>query len=117
MRRERAELRAIRSGGGWHRRGGRQVPALTGGSGSGEQPTEPAVAASTPIDAAGPSPDSAGLEPASTRGLRGLPSARRAGALSAGSSTFDLTAEDDTMTLPRLDSLEQKLKDLERLYG
>jgi hypothetical protein len=31
--------------------------------------------------------------------------------------TFDLTAEDDTMTLPRLDSLEQKLKDLERLYG
>ena len=31
--------------------------------------------------------------------------------------TFDLTAEDDTLTLPRLDSLEQKLKDLERLYG
>ncbi len=31
--------------------------------------------------------------------------------------TFDLTAEDDTLTLPRLDSLEQKLKDLEQLYG
>lgn len=31
--------------------------------------------------------------------------------------TVDLTAEDDTETLPRLDSLEQKLKDLERQYG
>jgi hypothetical protein len=33
---------------------------------------------------------------------------------------FDLTAEDDTVTLPRAsawDSLEQKLKDLEKLYG
>ncbi|NWF26466.1 DUF2637 domain-containing protein [Streptomyces sp. PKU-EA00015] len=31
--------------------------------------------------------------------------------------TVDLTAEDDTLTLPRLDSLEQKLKDLERQFG
>jgi hypothetical protein len=31
--------------------------------------------------------------------------------------TVDLTAEDDTMTLPRLDSLEQKLKDLEQQFG
>lgn len=30
--------------------------------------------------------------------------------------TVDLTAEDDTQTLPRLDSLEQKLKDLEQQY-
>ncbi|MDI3405388.1 DUF2637 domain-containing protein [Streptomyces cavernicola] len=29
----------------------------------------------------------------------------------------DLTAEDDTQTLPRLDSLEQKLKDLEQQFG
>ncbi|HET9380328.1 MAG TPA: DUF2637 domain-containing protein [Streptomyces sp.] len=29
----------------------------------------------------------------------------------------DLTAEDDTMALPRLDSLEQKLKDLEQQFG
>jgi hypothetical protein len=31
--------------------------------------------------------------------------------------TVDLTAEDDTQTLPRLDSLEQKLKDLEQQFG
>jgi len=33
------------------------------------------------------------------------------------SSTVDLTAEDDTMALPRLDSLERKLKDLEQQFG
>ncbi len=31
--------------------------------------------------------------------------------------TVDLTAEDDTMALPRLDSLERKLKDLEKQLG
>ncbi|RII17608.1 hypothetical protein DSC45_11970 [Streptomyces sp. YIM 130001] len=31
--------------------------------------------------------------------------------------TVDLTTEDDTQTLPRLDSLEQKLKDLEQQFG
>ncbi|MFF4714340.1 DUF2637 domain-containing protein [Streptomyces eurythermus] len=31
--------------------------------------------------------------------------------------TVDLTAEDDTMALPRLDSLERKLKDLEQQLG
>jgi hypothetical protein len=33
------------------------------------------------------------------------------------SVTVDLTAEDDTMALPRLDSLERKLKDLEQQFG
>jgi hypothetical protein len=33
------------------------------------------------------------------------------------SITVDLTAEDDTMALPRLDSLERKLKDLEQQFG
>jgi hypothetical protein len=33
------------------------------------------------------------------------------------SMTVDLTAEDDTMALPRLDSLERKLKDLEQQFG
>ncbi|MEU3980989.1 DUF2637 domain-containing protein [Streptomyces sp. NPDC026672] len=33
------------------------------------------------------------------------------------SHTVDLTAEDDTMALPRLDSLERKLKDLEQQFG
>jgi hypothetical protein len=31
--------------------------------------------------------------------------------------TVDLTAEDDTQALPRLDSLERKLKDLEKQFG
>ncbi|MFE2252538.1 hypothetical protein ACFXC2_38345, partial [Streptomyces lavendulae] len=31
--------------------------------------------------------------------------------------TVDLTAEDDTQTIPRLDSLERKLKDLEQQFG
>ncbi|NYI05109.1 DUF2637 domain-containing protein [Allostreptomyces psammosilenae] len=35
----------------------------------------------------------------------------------SGRRSVDLTAEDDTLSLPRLDSLEQKLKDLERQYG
>lgn len=34
-----------------------------------------------------------------------------------GLRTVDLTAEDDTQTLPRLDSLERKLKDLEQQFG
>ncbi|WP_330333331.1 DUF2637 domain-containing protein [Streptomyces sp. NBC_00536] len=33
------------------------------------------------------------------------------------SRTVDLTAEDDTQTIPRLDSLERKLKDLEQQFG
>ena len=31
--------------------------------------------------------------------------------------TVDLTAEDDTMALPRLDSLERKLTEMERQFG
>ncbi|WP_431772605.1 DUF2637 domain-containing protein [Streptomyces cucumeris] len=33
------------------------------------------------------------------------------------SRTVDLTAEDDTLTLPRLDSLEEKLAQIERAFG
>ncbi|MXM63867.1 DUF2637 domain-containing protein [Streptomyces sp. HUCO-GS316] len=36
---------------------------------------------------------------------------------SSDAHTVDLTAEDDTMALPRLDSLERKLKDLEQQFG
>ncbi|MEU3145871.1 MULTISPECIES: DUF2637 domain-containing protein [unclassified Streptomyces] len=35
----------------------------------------------------------------------------------SGPMTVDLTAEDDTQALPRLDSLERKLKDLEQQFG
>ncbi|MGP4000452.1 DUF2637 domain-containing protein [Streptomyces sp. 8N706] len=40
-----------------------------------------------------------------------------AGGRSARPRTVDLTAEDDTLALPRLDSLERKLKDLEQQFG
>ena len=106
-RQERAELRALGSGGrSWSRSGeSRQMalPALPHPA-SGAGSTSAATAAS-----AGPAPAQKSGEresvPAPVTAEPVIP------------RTFDLTAEDDTLTLPRLDSLEQKLKDLERLYG
>ncbi|HZX38414.1 MAG TPA: DUF2637 domain-containing protein [Streptomyces sp.] len=50
--------------------------------------------------------------------FRSLPSLQAVGRTgSTEPRTIDLTAEDDTLTLPRLDSLERKLSDLERQYG
>ncbi|WP_327069731.1 DUF2637 domain-containing protein [Kitasatospora sp. NBC_01250] len=94
-RRERAEIRAInRSHGGWGRaRGAATAPQLEPG---GAEPAIAAGAAEPPAVAAAPVP-----------GLLTGP----------GRRTIDLTADDETMTLPRLDSLEQKLKDLERQFG
>jgi Protein of unknown function (DUF2637) len=100
---ERARLKAmVRQGRGWRggpRGGGRQVelppaPAANVGSGDGaeagreERPELP------------------------TRQRPALQSVR-----GENSALVDLTAEDDTQTLPRLDSLEAKLKDLERQFG
>ncbi|MBC3841915.1 DUF2637 domain-containing protein [Streptacidiphilus sp. 4-A2] len=90
-RHERAQLRALGSGRSWTR-GERELPALPH---PGTAPAAPAPVAAAERE---PVPAPAAAEPVIAR-------------------TFDLTAEDDTLTLPRLDSLEQKLKDLERLYG
>ncbi|MFE0681343.1 hypothetical protein ACFW17_11105, partial [Streptomyces sp. NPDC058961] len=50
--------------------------------------------------------------------LRNRPSLQAVGtAESPAARTVDLTAEDDTQALPRLDSLERKLKDLEQQFG
>ncbi|MEU2128638.1 DUF2637 domain-containing protein [Streptomyces sp. NPDC018352] len=57
--------------------------------------------------------------------LRARPSLQAVAGPSTGASdrrpddlvTVDLTAEDDTQALPRLDSLERKLKDLEQQFG
>ncbi|MFB6836298.1 hypothetical protein ACFCY7_04630, partial [Streptomyces sp. NPDC056361] len=46
-----------------------------------------------------------------------LQAVRGAESRTGDSRTVDLTAEDDTQTLPRLDSLERKLKDLEQQFG
>ncbi|WP_377271589.1 DUF2637 domain-containing protein [Peterkaempfera sp. SMS 1(5)a] len=109
-RRERAELKAIaQQGRVWNgRRGGRQVPALT--AGAEQSATEPApVREDAPVGAAA-------LEPASVTGRRAVTAAPESTALPAG-RTIDLTADDDTMAMPRLDSLERKLRAIEQTLG
>ncbi|MFG2820568.1 DUF2637 domain-containing protein [Kitasatospora sp. NPDC048365] len=91
-RRERAEIRAIgRQPGGWrHRSAARQLEA-----------PQPVSTGSEPAIAEPTGPGGPAVAPA------GLPVRR----------SVDLTPEEDTITLPRLDSLEQKLKDLEQQFG
>ncbi len=101
---ERARLKAIsRQHRGWSRPrgGGRQVelPAGTANAGSGEL--------AEPVPAADERPE------LPLRQRPALQSIRNEGR----QPIVDLTAEDDTQTLPRLDSLEAKLKDLERQFG
>ncbi|MEV0091336.1 DUF2637 domain-containing protein [Streptomyces sp. NPDC050738] len=99
---ERAHLKAISR---QHRsfgrgRGGRQVEVTAGtapGVNSAQAVAEPAI------------PENGQLP------LRARPSLQAV--TSSEPVTVDLTAEDDTQTLPRLDSLEQKLKDLEQQFG
>ncbi|WP_030195488.1 DUF2637 domain-containing protein [Streptomyces sp. NRRL S-87] len=108
QRLERAHLKALgRQNRAFGRPRGRQVevPGLTAGSGSAPVGAEPAI-----------------VEPGQLP-LRQRPSLQavgRGGSSStdvSGNRTVDLTAEDDTQTIPRLDSLERKLKDLEQQFG
>ncbi|MFI2432891.1 DUF2637 domain-containing protein [Streptomyces sp. NPDC018693] len=99
QRMERAQLKAISRG---HRgligRGGRQMEmAAMERAGAERVSAEPAISAEQLPVRARPSlqPVRSGSDPV----------------------TVDLTAEDDTMALPRLDSLERKLKDLEQQFG
>ncbi|MET8827890.1 DUF2637 domain-containing protein [Streptomyces sp. NPDC004610] len=99
---ERAQLKAISRG---HRgivgRGhGRQVELPSGEQqGSDRVSAEPAI---VPPEQLPPVPQRPSLQPVRT---------------GPEPVTVDLTAEDDTMALPRLDSLERKLKDLEQQFG
>ncbi|MFG3154802.1 DUF2637 domain-containing protein [Streptomyces sp. NPDC048219] len=99
---ERAQLKAISRG---HRgipgRGGRQVEVDVQQV---ERGSDRAAAAEPAISTPEQLP------------VRQLPSLQpvRTG---ADQHTVDLTAEDDTQALPRLDSLERKLKDLEQQFG
>ncbi|MFD5114580.1 DUF2637 domain-containing protein [Streptomyces sp. NPDC058220] len=99
---DRAQIKALnRQHRAWGRgRGGRQV-ALPAMSGAGSSPA--AVEA-----AAEPAPEPAQLTHRSRLSLQPVGGEAR---------TVDLTAEDDTQALPRLDSLEKKLTDLERQFG
>lgn len=117
---DRARIKALnRQNRVWGRggRGDRQVdvPALAPASG-GAPPAvaEPAIAEPGQLPLR-PRPSLQAVGPKQTDGS----SSKSLDASSQGSDlrTVDLTAEDDTQTLPRLDSLEQKLKDLEQQFG
>jgi hypothetical protein len=98
QRMERAQLKAISRGHrGFVGRGGRQVEAQALEPASAPATAEPAIAAAEPL-------------PVRTR--PSLPVRKGTDPV-----TVDLTAEDDTLALPRLDSLERKLKDLEQQFG
>ncbi|WP_037858702.1 DUF2637 domain-containing protein [Streptomyces sp. NRRL S-340] len=95
---ERAQLKAISRGHrGFAGRGGRQGEAQALERGSSQVTAEPAISA----------------EPLPVRARPSLQPVRKG----ADALTVDLTAEDDTQALPRLDSLERKLKDLEQQFG
>ncbi|GGX23121.1 membrane protein [Streptomyces malachitofuscus] len=98
---ERARLKAISRGhrGFVGRGGGRELETATVERDSELVSAEPAISAPEALPVrARPS-----LQPVRTGGSDAV--------------TVDLTAEDDTQALPRLDSLERKLKDLEQQFG
>ncbi|MEU2582342.1 DUF2637 domain-containing protein [Streptomyces avermitilis] len=102
---ERAHLKALS-------RGHRGLPGRGGGGGGGGRQLEAPTVERAPAQVTS--------EPAiSTEQLPPVPSRPSLQPVrnSADPITVDLTAEDDTMALPRLDSLERKLKDLERQFG
>jgi hypothetical protein len=110
---ERAKIKALnRSNRPWPRggRGGRQVE-LPAASAAGGQ------AASEPVIGAGAELPSAELPVRSRPALQPVREEAQPSTAAAAPFTIDLTAEDDTMTLPRLDSLERKLEEMERQFG
>jgi len=109
-RMERAKIKALSRGHRpWPRgRGGRQVELPAGSAaGGGQAASEPAIVA-TPELPAGELP---------LRSRPALQPVREEAVTATASHRVDLTAEDDTMTLPRLDSLERKLAEMERQFG
>ncbi|MDX3379833.1 DUF2637 domain-containing protein [Streptomyces niveiscabiei] len=105
---EKAQLKAISRGHrGFPGRGGRPMEAPA------EVALERVAASSEPAIAGAGAP-----EQLPVRQRPSLSPVRHGSEASAASpTTVDLTAEDDTMALPRLDSLERKLKDLEQQFG
>ncbi|MEY9995282.1 hypothetical protein ABIE67_007314 [Streptomyces sp. V4I8] len=98
QRMERAQLKAISRGHrGFVGRGGRQGETQALERASTQVTAEPAISAEQLPVRSRPS-----LQPVRT---------------GSDPVAVDLTAEDDTMALPRLDSLERKLKDLEQQFG
>ncbi|MGW3072400.1 MULTISPECIES: DUF2637 domain-containing protein [unclassified Kitasatospora] len=143
-RRERAELKAISRQTGMlaRARGGRQVPALTA-AGDGPSATEPALAAGTDAttstsassysaskqstDPLEPATLDSGRRPRAAVGSSYTSSSYASSSYTSSSvsgtgssrsgSTVDLTADDDTLSMPKLDSLERKLRAIEQQLG
>ncbi|MFI6285089.1 DUF2637 domain-containing protein [Streptomyces sp. NPDC051018] len=116
---DRARIRALNR---QHRAWGRgrvmrepDLPALASSSASGSGTGSSGGSAGALTEGSKPVAEPA-IEPG-TLPLRSTPSRQAADSASAEPRMVDLTAEDDTMTLPRLDSLERKLKDLEQQFG
>ncbi|WP_033222311.1 DUF2637 domain-containing protein [Kitasatospora phosalacinea] len=134
-RRERAELKAIaRQGGVLARaRHARHVPALAAAGNDAPSATEPALAAEeTTLDRVSAS----ALEPAALNaGRRPRAAVESTGSSSSSSSSYssssgssfssgspysssvDLTMDEDTLSMPKLDSLERKLRAIEQQLG
>ncbi|MFE6738476.1 DUF2637 domain-containing protein [Streptomyces tubercidicus] len=94
------------------RGGGRQLPV--------PQPAAAEVVGADPAIAGAPQPLLTGELPAPSRpALKAVSGTEAEGVgVPAGTPrTVDLTAEDDTQTIPRLDSLEEKLAEIERQFG
>ncbi|WP_327127388.1 MULTISPECIES: DUF2637 domain-containing protein [unclassified Streptomyces] len=110
---DRAHIKALnRQNRAWGRagRGDAQidVSAIAPAAGSAQSVVEPAI----------PEPGQLPLRPRPS--LQAVNGTSSKGSPDRGTSdprTVDLTAEDDTQALPRLDSLERKLKDLEQQFG
>jgi hypothetical protein len=106
---DRARIRAInRQHRMWGRRGGRQVEAAGLPAPTTQITAEPAISEPEPLPARSrPALQAIDSGETGSRGRQERPLPL----------TVDLTAEDDTLTIPRLDSLERKLKDLEQQFG
>ncbi|MFF4338365.1 DUF2637 domain-containing protein [Kitasatospora sp. NPDC001540] len=133
-RRERAELKAIaRQGGVLARaRHARQVPALAAAGSDAASTTEPALAAEeTTLDrvsasALEPAALNAGRRPRAAVESTSSSSSSSSGDSSSSygssysspySSSVDLTMDEDTLSMPKLDSLERKLRAIEQQLG
>lgn len=118
---DRARLKAInRQHRSWGRGGGRQLAVTQTATASAEVAgPDPAIAGDAEPLLAG-EPLLTGELPVRARpALKAVSGAEAEGAATADGPrrTVDLTAEDDTQTIPRLDSLEEKLAEIERQFG
>ncbi|UNO39374.1 DUF2637 domain-containing protein [Streptomyces sp. MST-110588] len=124
---DRARIKAInRQHRSWRLgRAGRQLEVSAGSAAAGQQiGAEPAITGEPepvpppgriPVGAAG-SPPFSSSRPA-LKAVAGADTETVATSAAARQRTVDLTAEDDTQALPRLDSLEEKLAAIERQFG